>query len=130
MFPSAAMNPTATPKNKGMAFFFFISSSNRHFVFFLSDQSSPHLTDSVTAHRGSLAISLTPAGLLLPIEEAPRRWSYKEVTNMGIMEELLNEKGKEAVMDDDSEPSDIADQAYKEWLEERYLRDWKDGQHR
>ena len=37
---------------------------------------------------------------------------------MEIMEELLNEKGKEAAMDDDSEPADIADRAYKEWLEE------------
>ena len=89
-----------------------------------------YLIDNVTAHRGLLAISLTPLGLLLSGEEAPRRWSYKEVTNMGIMEKLLNEKGKEAAMDDDTEPSDIADRAYKEWLEERYLRDWKDGPHK
>ena len=49
---------------------------------------------------------------------------------MEIMEELLNEKGKEAVMDDDSEPSDMADRAYKEWLEEGYLKEWKDGRHK
>ncbi len=49
---------------------------------------------------------------------------------MEIMEELLNEKGKEAVMDDDSEPSDMADRAYKEWLEERYLKEWKAGPHK
>jgi len=44
-----------------------------------------------------------------------------EVINMGIMQELINEKGKKATMDDDSESSDIADRAYKEWLEARYL---------
>jgi len=47
---------------------------------------------------------------------------------MRIMEELLNEKRKEAVMDDDSEPSDIADQAYKEWLESRFIKEWENGQ--
>ena len=46
---------------------------------------------------------------------------------MEIMEELLNEKGKEAAMDDDTEPSDIADRAYKEWLEERYSKEWNNG---
>jgi len=50
-----------------------------------------------------------------------------EVINMGIMQELIDEKGKEATMDDDSEPSDIADRAYKEWLEERYLKEWNNG---
>jgi hypothetical protein len=32
-------------------------------------------------------------------------------------------------MDDDSEPSDIADQAYKEWLEEKYLTEVQGGKH-
>jgi hypothetical protein len=47
--------------------------------------------------------------------------------NMEIMEELINEKGKEAVMDDDSEPSDVADRAYKEWLESRFMKEWENG---
>jgi hypothetical protein len=59
---------------------------------------------------------------------SPTKMERKEVTNMEIMEELINEKGKEAVMvDDDFDPLDIADNAYKEWLEERYLKEWKDG---
>jgi len=38
---------------------------------------------------------------------------------MEIKETLITEeKAKEAVMDDDSEPYDIEDRAYKEWLEE------------
>lgn len=50
---------------------------------------------------------------------------------MEIMEELINEKRKDAVMDDnDCDPSDIADNAYKEWLEEGYLKEWKDGRHK
>lgn len=40
---------------------------------------------------------------------------------MEITEDLLNEKKIKAVMDDDSEPWDIADQAYKEWREEPRL---------
>ncbi|MFZ4440306.1 MAG: hypothetical protein ACOYOS_17925, partial [Syntrophales bacterium] len=51
----------------------------------------------------------------------PTKMELLEVINMGIMQELINEKRREADMDDDSEPSDIADQAYKEWLEARYL---------
>ena len=48
--------------------------------------------------------------------------------NMEIMEELINEKGKEAVMDDDDfDPSDIADNAYKEWLESRFMKEWENG---
>lgn len=46
---------------------------------------------------------------------------------MEIMEELLNEKGKEAAMDDDTEPSDIADRAYKEWLESCFIKEWENG---
>ena len=38
---------------------------------------------------------------------------------MEIKEMLINErKAEEACMDDDSEPWDIADRLYKEWLEE------------
>ena len=38
---------------------------------------------------------------------------------MEIKETLITEKrAKEAVIDDDSEPWDIEDRAYKEWLEE------------
>ena len=33
-------------------------------------------------------------------------------------------------MDDDSEPSDIADQAYKEWLEEGCLKEWNNRNHK
>jgi len=46
---------------------------------------------------------------------------------METMEELLNEKGKEAVMDDDAEPADIADRQYKEWLESRFMKEWENG---
>ena len=43
----------------------------------------------------------------------------QEAITMEIKETLITEeKAKEAVMDDDSEPWDIADQLYKEWLEE------------
>lgn len=52
----------------------------------------------------------------------------QEVMNMEIMEELLNDKGKEAVIeDDDFDPSDIADNAYKEWLESLFIKEWEDG---
>ena len=68
-----------------------------------------------------MTIPLVRSGLLLSMEEAPQRGSLKEVMNMGIIEELLNEKKIKAVMDDDSEPWDIADQAYKEWREEPRL---------
>lgn len=52
----------------------------------------------------------------------------QEVMNMAIMEELLNKKRKEAVMeDDDFDPSDIADNAYKEWLESRFIKEWENG---
>ena len=46
---------------------------------------------------------------------------------MEMMEELLNETGKEAAMDDDTEPSDMADQAYKEWLESRFIKEWENS---
>lgn len=49
---------------------------------------------------------------------------------MEIMEELLNENGKEGAMDGDAEPSDIADRAYKEWLEEGYLKELNNGSHK
>ena len=58
-----------------------------------------------------------PVGASSIGRRSPPKREFKEVTNMEIMEELLNEKGKEAVMDDDAEPSDMADRAYKEWLE-------------
>jgi len=46
----------------------------------------------------------------------------QEDLTMEIRESLVTErKAKEAVMDDDSEPWDIADQAYKEWREEPQL---------
>ena len=41
----------------------------------------------------------------------------------------MNEKGKEAVMDDDSEPSDMADRAYKEWLEEAIFKGMEEWAH-
>jgi hypothetical protein len=74
-----------------------------------------------------LAISLTPVGASSIGRRSPTKMEFKEVMNMGIMEELLSEKGKEAVMDDDSEPSDIGDCTYKEWLEEGYLKEWNNG---
>ena len=49
---------------------------------------------------------------------------------MEIKEMLITEeKAKEAVMDDDSEPWDIADRLYKEWLEEpQTFGGWEDEQ--
>ena len=49
---------------------------------------------------------------------------------MEIKEMLINErKAEEACMDDDSEPWDIADRLYKEWLEEPQLFGaWEDEQ--
>ena len=61
---------------------------------------------------------------------SPSERVFQEAMNMEIMEELLHEKKKEVAIDDDSEPSDIADQAYKEWLEERYLKELNGGQHK
>jgi hypothetical protein len=43
----------------------------------------------------------------------------QEAITMEIKETLITEKKeKEAVMDDDSEPWDMEDSAYKEWREE------------
>jgi hypothetical protein len=43
----------------------------------------------------------------------------QEAITMEIKETLITEgKAKEAVMDDDSEPWDMEDRAYKEWREE------------
>jgi len=49
---------------------------------------------------------------------------------MEIKEMLITEEKKEAaVMDDDSEPWDIADRLYKEWLEEpQTFGEWYDEQ--
>ena len=54
----------------------------------------------------------------------------QEAITMEIKEMLITEeKVKEAVMDDDSEPWDIADRLYKEWLEEPQLFGaWEDEQ--
>jgi hypothetical protein len=44
---------------------------------------------------------------------------FQEVITMEIKETLITEeKVKAAVMDDDSEPWDLEDRAYKEWREE------------
>jgi hypothetical protein len=71
---------------------------------------------------------LTHGGFFYREKKPPRRGSFKEVINMEIMKELINEKKKEAVMDDDDcDPSDIADNAYKEWLESHFMKEWENG---
>jgi hypothetical protein len=46
----------------------------------------------------------------------------QEAITMEIKEILITEKNaKEAVMDDDSEPGNLEDRAYKEWREEPQL---------
>ena len=55
-------------------------------------------------------------------KRTPTKMGFPEDIKMTIKETLIKEeRTKEAVMDDDSEPWDIADQAYKEWREEPQL---------
>ena len=77
---------------------------------------------------GSAGNIADPGGASSIGRRSPTKMELLEVINMGIMQELIDEKGKEATMDDDSEPSDIADQAYKEWLESRFIKEWENGQ--
>jgi hypothetical protein len=79
-------------------------------------------------HIDSLAIPRTTWGFFpFSRRRSPTKVELPEVMNMETMEELLNEKKKEAVMDDDAEPADIADRQYKEWLESRFMKEWENG---
>ena len=45
---------------------------------------------------------------------------------MEIQERLMKEE-KEIAIEDDYDPSDIADRLYKEWLENRFMKEWENG---
>lgn len=63
-------------------------------------------------------------------EEALLKKGANEVSSMEIVRQILTEEHEnEAVIEQvEPDPSDIADRQYKEWLENRYLKELENEQ--
>jgi hypothetical protein len=53
-----------------------------------------------------------------------------EVIKVEIQECLIKEEKEAAIEEDGFDPSDIADHQYKDWLENQYLKERKNGRKR
>lgn len=67
-------------------------------------------------------------GLLhLKRRRSPTKMEHSEVIKMEIQKRLMKEENEAVIEDDESEPFDMADRPYKEWVENHYLKEWENG---